>query len=504
MKKNKSTPGRKKRKRPLYYVDNPNVNELDWLQPIKKAEMQIHSVAMPRVPAEPPEPSSANNLPVIQMAVHESGAADKKPVDSIASIQNASFPSAPAVQVHELLEDKKASHMNQGFIYTDNIRNTAVNGNKKAPVSRILTSDNFSNGSAQSSHRVNKTIGTSKLGEHAVISPKLAPKSVQSMHLADDSVSASSLQAGAVQSEQVARNAIHSDHLQPKAVLARNLGAQSVSEEAIRDKAVTSSKLAEGSVTSTKLGTQAVQGIHLAERSIQEGHITDDSIHSGHLQASSILENHLAPGSVTEPAIRPESINGDALKAECVTSSKLARNSVKPVHIEEGAVRAEHLADKAVHVEHLAPGSVDSNHLQSSSVLERHITPGAITGDALREGTVQMSHLADEVQASIQELHEKVELLHPTNEASHPQPAMQQFGRIPFFIHGTAEVTEVSVTFDEPFSSPNYTLVAMTNHSAFYAVLKSQSPASAVLEIAKLRRTDQNFGLISWIAIGSD
>ncbi|MFB5761650.1 WIAG-tail domain [Paenibacillus medicaginis] len=385
MKKNRRTPGSRRKKRP-YYVDNPHINELDWLTPAKKAEMQVHAVAAPKT-------------------------------------LTAFAPSTVQAEAAEYFKPEIADQSQQ-------------------------------------------------LADHSVLGRPLTPGSVQSAALAQE----------AVLSEHVAHNAIHAEHLQPKAVLAHNWGAQSISREAKRDTTVMSGKLADGNVISFKLG----------------------------------------------------------------------RKSVQSIHIEEGAVQAEHLADKAVQAEHLAPGSVDSNHLQSSSVLEHHITPDAITGDALQKGavswdhfseglqdtlapakeldgsmllpgTVEMSHLTVDVQASIQSLHEKVEHLQQANEVDSlavteqprqpaitpircagDQPVLQQFGRIPFLMHENSDITEATVTFDEPFSNPNYILVAMINHSAFYAVLKSQSSVSAVLEIAKLRQTDQNFGVISWIAIGSD
>ncbi|MFB5267837.1 WIAG-tail domain [Paenibacillus enshidis] len=404
MKKNRRTPGSRRKKR-TYYVDNPHINELDWLTPAKKAEIQVHAVAVPKTPAV----------------------------------------FAPSTVQAEAAEYSKPEIADQ----------------------------------------------SQQLADHSVLGRPLTPGSVQSAALAQ----------GAVQSEHVAHNAIHTEHLHPKAVLAHNWGAQSISREAKRVTDVTSGKLADVNAISFKLGRKSVQTIHIEEGAVQAEHLADKAVQAEHLAPGSVDSNHLQSSSVLEHHVTPGAITGDALQ--------------------KGAVSWDHLAGELQGS--LITGEVDGSQIKSGALswdhfseeLQDTLAPAKeLDGSMLLPGTVEMLHFTDDVQASIQSLHEMVELLQQANEVRQPaitpircdgdQPALQQFGRIPFLMHENSDITEATVTFDEPFSNPNYILVAMINHSAFYAVLKSQSSVSAVLEIAKLRQTDQNFGVISWIAIGSD
>lgn len=63
--------------------------------------------------------------------------------------------------------------------------------------------------------------------------------------------------------------------------------------------------------------------------------------------------------------------------------------------------------------------------------------------------------------------------------------------------------TQVKVEFEEPFANPNFVIVAMTNHSAFYATLSEQTQESAVITISRLKESHVHYGFVMWIAIGN-
>jgi hypothetical protein len=61
----------------------------------------------------------------------------------------------------------------------------------------------------------------------------------------------------------------------------------------------------------------------------------------------------------------------------------------------------------------------------------------------------------------------------------------------------------VEVVFEEPFATPSFVLVAMTNHTACYPVLKAQTESSAVIEIVRTKFTPEPSGVVNWIAMGT-
>ncbi|MFB5679246.1 WIAG-tail domain, partial [Paenibacillus terreus] len=302
----------------------------------------------------------------------------------------------------------------------------------------------------------------------------------------------------------------------------------------------------------------AVSWEHLASTLQDSLNLITDELDGSRIKAGTVSWEHLASTLQDSLNLITDELDGSRIKAGTVSwehlastlqdSLNLITDKLDGSRIKTGAVSWEHLDSDLK--DSLITDEVDGSQIKSGALSWDHFNeelqvnltpPEELDGSKLLPGSVEMFHLADEVQSSIQSLHEKVELLQQANEelshqsavidstndfsdsltidevteqlqqpaitpirCTEDQPPLQQFGRIPFLMHGNSDTTEVTITFDEPFSNPNYTLVAMTNHSAFYAVMKSQSSVSAVLEIAKLRRTDQNFGIISWIAIGID
>jgi hypothetical protein len=81
-------------------------------------------------------------------------------------------------------------------------------------------------------------------------------------------------------------------------------------------------------------------------------------------------------------------------------------------------------------------------------------------------------------------------------------PTIQQFGISAFNFGPQDEKVELSIVLDQPFASANYVVVAMTNHEAYCAVLKEQTPEQAVVTILRTRFSPQPTGFVHWIAIG--
>ncbi|MCY9543310.1 WIAG-tail domain, partial [Paenibacillus alvei] len=239
----------------------------------------------------------------------------------------------------------------------------------------------------------------------------------------------------------------------------------------------------------------------------------EGAVHPHHLAEGAVHPHHLAEGAVQQ--------------------HHLAEGAVHPQHLAEGAVHPHHLAEGSVHPQHLAEGAVHPHHLAVESVQQHHIAPHAVSGSHIQAQSIERDHLASGV-ISVEHLDEELFLMlsetwdskiseqpligsaditpgvittehcafTPIRASSTHTAALQQFGTVPFSFRDLDEMIELRISFDEPYQNKNYVLVAMTNHSACYAVMKSQSTDHAIIEIMRTRISPHPNGLVSWIAIG--
>ncbi|MNJ51525.1 hypothetical protein D3C77_468330 [compost metagenome] len=149
-------------------------------------------------------------------------------------------------------------------------------------------------------------------------------------------------------------------------------------------------------------------------------------------------------------------------------------------------MQLEHLSADLRREGLLPEGGVSGSSLAEGSVSRVHLQAGSVQSQHIQQGAVQLEHLAVTPTLSI-----------------HGQPTIQQFGMAAFLLQNHEESTEVLVMFEEPFAHAHYVIVAMSNHSGYYATLKSQSPESAIFEITRLKNSSKNYGFITWIAVGS-
>jgi hypothetical protein len=132
----------------------------------------------------------------------------------------------------------------------------------------------------------------------------------------------------------------------------------------------------------------------------------------------------------------------------------------------------------------LAPDSITSNKLTVGLVTGIHIQPQSIHGYHLKEGTIKACHLENPEMAA-----DKGRVL-------------QQFGMASFQFTALDEVVEVEVQLEQPYANDQYSVVAMSNHTACYTVLKEQTTQSATIQVVRTKFSPEPSGIVTWIAMG--
>ncbi|MBW7459637.1 WIAG-tail domain, partial [Paenibacillus sepulcri] len=197
-------------------------------------------------------------------------------------------------------------------------------------------------------------------------------------------------------------------------------------------------------------------------------------------------------GSVTNEKLAPEAVITEALAAGAVTSEKLAAEAVGQEQLQAGAVT----------LGKIAPGSITTANIIAGSIESDLLCDEAVTGDKIAPGTLTVKHFAPDVLASlIPDVNPSASEQLPAEQVS---PAIcQQFGLIPYNFAGQGEQLELTVTFDQPFASDVYVLVATADQLSCYATIKSKTADSAELTVVRTRISPEPVGFINWIAIGS-
>jgi hypothetical protein len=276
----------------------------------------------------------------------------------------------------------------------------------------------------------------------------------------------------------------------------------------------------------------AVTGPKLAAESVGSEHIVSEAINSGHIAPEAVTEEHLKDGSVTAP--------------------KLAERSVAGIHIQPGSIQLEHLAPELLEnlqrtvtaavlpaeTPEVAAGPQETSSTEEAQGaesleegLESVAEPAVPASDSEEEVNAEapvpgMEEAKDEKLAETKdalvsglEATENVPLSGPGEPSNSPssksdgaQPELaaqattvsplQQFGAAPFRIGLEEDSVEVAVKLPQAYSDDRYSIVAMTNHPACYAVLKEQAAGSAVIEVVRTRLCPAFDGMITWIALG--
>jgi hypothetical protein len=79
----------------------------------------------------------------------------------------------------------------------------------------------------------------------------------------------------------------------------------------------------------------------------------------------------------------------------------------------------------------------------------------------------------------------------------------QLYGLIPFRFQPFEERIDVSVTFEQPFESDRYVLVATSDQPGCHTVISKKTPASALIRLIRSLDVPYLEGELNWIAFGS-
>lgn len=201
----------------LYFVDNPEMNELTLLEERKvssqseEKELRLHETAAPILPEQGKE------IPLT--AAVEAGP-EHENLDGTRALQ-------------ELLSEKAAPNQEQGIIYTDDIIDEAVTREKIAPFT--IDASRIMRGTIDTAWIADYAVENIKLADRAVTSSKIAPSSVNGSHLVDGSIEG----------------------------------------RTIRDHSIGGEKLVDGSITPEKLADRVITGEKLAEGAVESRHLSE-------------------------------------------------------------------------------------------------------------------------------------------------------------------------------------------------------------------------------------
>ncbi len=204
-----------------------------------------------------------------------------------------------------------------------------------------------------------------------------------------------------------------------------------------------------------------------------------------------MTEQHLAEGAVGSGKLAPESVMRHHLAERAVSSAKLAPESVMRHHLADGAVSSGKLAPESVMEHHLAEGAVSSRHIVQGAIASEHLSPRCVTGEALADQAVTGEKIAD---GSI-----------GPEKLNFPVffPPVMQCGNAPFSISESERETEVEVPLDFPFAHEGYVVVAMTDRSGCWALLRERKTESFTLAIQHDGTIESRVeGTVFWIGMG--
>nr|WP_275444788.1 WIAG-tail domain [Paenibacillus sp. ACRRX] len=135
--------------------------------------------------------------------------------------------------------------------------------------------------------------------------------------------------------------------------------------------------------------------------------------------------------------------------------------------------------------EHLATASISTRTIRDGAIKSEHVQEGAIQGQHLQKYAVTAEHCN----------------YSPVRTAATKRTALQQFGTTPFELNEVEDRMTLTVYFQEPYDTPDYVLVAMTNHEECYAVLAQRWKDSADISIVRRLKGGTLQGHLSWIVI---
>jgi len=363
MKKSKTR--RSRRRRPLFFVANPNQQELKWLDdvPAREKPVNLHGkAALAEPPAAAPPPAGSAN---------ENDGAEEWTV-VVSEGQDA----AENGEVEASASDEAAARIQAGN--RAEIRDEPEENGQSVRQNPPPTREEKEAGLAERKMpgRPRPLIYTDDLADESVTEEKLAPRSIGPSRLAPAAVGSEAIEDYAVTSIKLADGSVTETKLAPESVTGSHLVRHSISGEHIRDRSIGGEKLRDGSITPEKL----------ADRAIGADKIAEGSIESRHLKQLIVTEELLADHAVTSVKIRSGAVLTEHLANESVDTAKLGSGAVTASKLRDGAVTSEKIAPGAVESRHLMPGLILAEHVAPGELLGKHLAPGSVRGEQLAEG----------------------------------------------------------------------------------------------------------------------
>ena len=274
MKKNNAKKAPKSR-RPLYYVDNPNKSELNWLDDIQKLNakpISIQGSAVVEQPTMKSQAGSKKGLPSVKpgSSITTTTSPEVIPIDS-------SYPQEIEPELSEFISSPEETEAIAAIAASP-----AMTANPSvmedfpdviAAVESIQTDNQLSVETLTALLRQNSPVVES---DPVIPMEELLGRESRQTKLEEKRMP--SRPSPIVYTDDVANEAITGDKLAPYAVKASHLATDSVYTNSLVDFAVTAIKLADGSITSSKIAPESVVGDHLTKNSISGQKIRDRSI----------------------------------------------------------------------------------------------------------------------------------------------------------------------------------------------------------------------------------
>lgn len=496
--------------KPLYYIENPNKQELRMLRSGPRAQRDASAGGRETAAVTAAEQA----LQVSGGSVAEPPAAEET-LHSAEAAQS----SVPADLFLTEMEPREK-------LYADENSAAAVAGPKVAP--RTIDGSKLKSGIIGTPWLQDYAAQSTNIADKAVTSSKIAPEFVPGEHLAEGSVGREQLKNGSSGPEKLAdRTAGAEQPADPdRSIAGRRLSEVLITSGLLEDDAVSGEKIlsssigrhpANGRIERSRPAANEVSGDSIADAEISgikpgegiidsrhslkkgaenakppgsavigSGQLAAGSVVSSKLASAAVTAGHLAPGAVVPASISDTAVQGRHLAPGCIGGAHIRPLSIGNGHILPNSLSSIQIQDGSIVSSKLAAGAVQSRHLEQESIQSCHIASGSVTGEHLVPGAIAAEHLS----------------FSPVQSAGNRE-VLQQFGMTAFMFDGNAESVEVTVTFDEAFGHTGYVLVAMTNQPFYHASLKSRASGEAIVIVDRLGETAHIYGVLSWIALGS-
>lgn len=197
-----------------------------------------------------------------------------------------------------------------------------------------------------------------------------------------------------------------------------------------------------------------------------------------------------------------------------IENVKLADQPSTAEKLTEGTIQTRQPTLRAVHGSHLAPGLLQQGLAPKAGIPDKGISPASPKRVRMQPDDVDAEELDQAAVSAKQPGAQRPRGGHVQPGAVSPkrltltaaqamsEGVVQQLGKALFLLQPHEAETEIVITFEVPFASSEFVIVAMTNHAAYHVTLKEQAAESAVLTVSRLKDSPATNGCVTWIAVG--